>query len=94
MKNKRLKGILLSIIAILFIPWIAMQFTYEVNWTPIDFIIMGMLLLSAGLLCELVLRKVKRLKNRIIICGLLLLGLIIIWAELAVGILDTPFAGS
>jgi|TARA_B110000259_G_C13853367_1_gene337768 hypothetical protein len=94
MKNKRLIAILLSVLILLLIPFVAMQFTNEVNWNIADFIIMGILLLLTGLLCELVLRRVKSLTNRIIICGIVLFTLFLVWAELAVGIFGTPFAGS
>lgn len=94
MKNKRLIVILLSVLILLLIPFVAMQFTNEVNWNIADFIIMGVLLLVTGLLCELVLRRVKSLTNRIIICGIVLFTLFLVWAELAVGIFGTPFAGS
>ena len=93
-QNKRLFAILLSVPLLLFVPLIAMQFTSEVNWSPFDFLIMGILLLSTGLICELVLRKVKRTEHRIIVCAAILAILFIIWAELAVGIFGTPFAGS
>lgn len=94
MKNKRLIAILLSVLIVLLIPFVAMQFTNEVNWNITDFIIMGVLLLVTGLLCELVLRRVKSLTNRIIICGTVLFALFLVWAELAVGIFGTLFAGS
>jgi hypothetical protein len=94
MKNKRLIAILLSVLILLLIPFVAMQFTNEINWNIADFIIMGILLLVTGLLCELVLRRVKSLTNRIIICGIVLFTLFLVWAELAVGIFGTPFAGS
>lgn len=94
MKNKRLKIILLIAGVFLFIPFIAMQFTNEVRWSILDFLIMGVLLLTTGLLCELILRKVKNVRNRIIICGVLLILFFLIWAELSVGIFGTPFAGS
>jgi ABC-type proline/glycine betaine transport system permease subunit len=55
---------------------------------------MGILLLGTGLLCEFVMRKVKKREHRILICGAILVVLFIIWAELAVGIFGTPFAGS
>lgn len=71
-----------------------MQFSNEMNWSVFDFTIMGMLLLGSGLLCEIVLRQVKPIRNRIILCGLILLGLVVVWAELAVGIFGTPIAGS
>ena len=94
MVNKRLKIILLMAGIISLIPLIAMLFTSEVNWTLSDFIVMGALLLGTGLLCEFVLRKVKSAGNRVIICGIILVMLFFIWAELAVGIFGTPFAGS
>ena len=94
MKNKRLKIILATAGILLLIPLIAMQFTNEVNWKPGDFVIMGMLLFGTGLLCELVMRRVKNTKNRIVICAAVLLVFFLIWAELAVGVFGTPFAGS
>ena len=94
MKNKRLIGIVLTVVFILAIPLTAMQFTNEVDWKLPDFIIAAVLLLGTGLLCELVLRNVTQTKYRIIICGAILAVLFLIWAELAVGIFGTPFAGS
>lgn len=92
-QNKRLAAIILTIAGLLLIPLIAMQFTNEVNWDGTDFIVMAALLLSTGLLCELFLRKIKSAGNRILVCGVVLLAFFLIWAELAVGIFGTPFAG-
>ncbi|UII35070.1 hypothetical protein LVD17_02750 [Fulvivirga ulvae] len=94
MKNKRLTGIILAVAILLLIPFIAMQFSNEVDWSAFDFIIAGVLLLSTGLACELVMRKVHKTTHRLIICAAILLALFLIWAELAVGIFGTPFAGS
>lgn len=94
MKNKRLIIILIVIATILLIPLIAMQFTNEVNWNSLDFVAMGILLTATGLLCEIVLRKVKAVKSRYILCAIILLVFCLVWAELAVGIIGTPFAGS
>jgi Kef-type K+ transport system membrane component KefB len=94
MKNQRLIGIVLIVALLLLIPFIAMQLTNEVNWTLSDFIIMAILLLSTGLLCELVMRKVKSNQSRLLICGTVLLAFLIIWAELAVGLFGSPLAGS
>lgn len=91
---KRLGVILLIIAILLLIPLAAMQFTDQVDWDLSDFIVMGILLLGTGLSCELVLRKIKKTKHRIIICAILLILLFLIWAELAVGIFGSPFAGS
>ncbi|ERM80505.1 hypothetical protein P872_13045 [Rhodonellum psychrophilum GCM71 = DSM 17998] len=93
-KNKRLIGIVLAVAFLLLLPLIAMQFTEEVAWTLLDFVVMGVLLLGTGLLSEFIIRNVKNLNTRIAIIGVILLGLLLIWAELAVGIFGTPFAGS
>lgn len=85
MKNQRLFIILAAVIAILSIPLIAMQFTSEVEWTAFDFLVMGILLTTTGLLCEWILRKVKTTKGRITFCGLVLLGFFAVWVELATG---------
>lgn len=85
-ENKRLVLIITGILLILFIPLIAMQFTDEVNWTALDFAAAAALLLSTGLLCELVLRKVKQLKYRIAFCSAVLVICFLVWLELAVGI--------
>ncbi len=94
MKYKRLKFILFSVVFLLLIPFVAMQFTDEVNWTPLDFLAAGVLLLGTGLIFDLVLRKIKNLKYRIAISIVLLLILLLIWAELAVGVFGTPFSGN
>lgn len=94
MQHKRFIIILCIATTLLLTPLIAMQFTTEVDWKLPDFIIMGVLLFGTGIVCELILRKVKRIENRILLCGAVLLGLFLIWAELAVGIFGTPFAGS
>ena len=93
-QNKRLISIVLTAAFLLLIPLIAMQFTNEVNWTAGDFLAMGILLVGTGLACEVVLRKVKKTRYRIALCAALIVALLLIWAELAVGIFGTPFAGS
>lgn len=94
MKNKRLIGIVLTVAILLFIPLLAMQFTDEVNWTLLDFTVAAVLLLGTGLLCELVMRTVNKIGYQIAICAVILVALLLIWIELAVGIFGTPFAGS
>lgn len=94
MQNKRLTGIIVTVVLLMLIPLIAMQFTNEVKWTLPDFVVMGVLLLGTGLMCEFVMRKVNKIGNRIAIIAAILAALFLIWAELAVGIFGTPFAGS
>ncbi len=86
MITKRHKTILKVIVILLLIPFVTMQFSNVVNWTIFDFIVMGLLLCSVGFLCELIFRKVPIIKYRIILCLSILVGFLIIWAELAVGI--------
>jgi hypothetical protein len=92
--KRRLCIILVAVPLLLCIPLIAMQFCENVNWTLFDFMIAGILLLSAGMILELILRKIKVTKRKIIAIAVLFLVLFLIWAELAVGIFGTPFAGS
>ncbi len=92
--NQRLMGIVVLVGLLLFIPFIAMQFTEEVKWELFDFIVAGVLLLGTGLVCEVVLRTVRSTKNRVLLCGILLLILFLVWAELAVGLFGTRYAGS
>ena len=94
MKTKSLKIILVVVAIILLIPFIAMQFTDEVSWTLFDFMVMGVLLLGTGLLFELVLRKMTNVKYRTFLLIAIILMFLLVWAELAVGIFGTPFAGS
>lgn len=92
--NKRLVTIIAVAVALLLIPLVAMNFSNEVNWSAFDFIVGGTLLIGTGLVIEFILRKIKTLKLRIIFGLVLFLVLFLIWAELAVGVFGTPFAGS
>lgn len=94
MKKARLKIIIAIVAVLLLIPLITMQFTDEVSWGPLDFIIMGILLLGTGLLCDLVLRKAPKTKYKILIVIAVIATFLLVWAELAVGIFGSPFAGT
>jgi len=78
---------------LLLIPLIAMQLTNEVNWSFFDFIIMGGMLTITSLLIGIILKKVKNSKNRLILIVTIVMIFFLIWAELAVGLFGTPFAG-
>ncbi len=94
MKNKRLLIILSVVVILLLVPFVAMQFSNEVNWSVFDFVVAGGLLLATGLGIEAVLRKVKRIDTRVALCAAIVVTLLIVWVELAVGIFGTPLAGS
>lgn len=93
-ENIRLIGIVTTAGVLLLIPFIAMRFTGEVNWNWFDFLVAGALLLGTGLAIEFVLRKAKSFQYRLAICAAILVALFIVWAELAVGLIGTPLAGS
>ena len=86
--------ILVIVISLLLIPFIAMQFTMEVNWAVGDFITAGMLLLATGVVYLIIMKKVKNIKVKISYVVAILALLSIVWIELAVGIFGIPFAGS
>jgi hypothetical protein len=94
MKNNRLIIILIIIVILLLIPFIAMQFTSEVNWTLLDFLVAGALLLGTGLICDLAIRMIPNVKVRAAICFGIFAVFLLIWAELAVGVFGSPIAGS
>ena len=77
--------IALATAAVLLIPLIAMQFTTEVNWDRVDFIVMGSLVFGLASLFVVVARKVRR-NRRVIIGGVLVAVFLYVWAELAVGV--------
>jgi uncharacterized membrane protein len=71
-----------------------MQFTDQVRWSLFDFVIMGILLLITGFWTKKVIDRVKSFPKRVIFISLVILLFLLIWAELAVGIFGSPFAGS
>ena len=91
MQNKRLIIVFLVLSFLLLIPLIAMQFTDEVNWTIIDFVIAGGLLFGAGIISEIVLRKINSLNHKVGLLSAIVIIVILIWIELAVGIFGSLF---
>jgi hypothetical protein len=92
--GKRLSLILLAVPILLLIPLVGTLVSPEVQWDVTDFLVMGSLLLIAGLLLELIIRKVSNKPARVLGIVLLLLAVLLIWAEMAVGIFGSPLAGS
>ena len=75
------------------IPLLAMQFTEDVNWSIYDFVVMGFLLLFFSLGIDVTMKKVKNENIKILYVVLTILIFVLIWAELAVGIFGSHFAG-
>ena len=79
---------------LLLIPFLAMQFTEEVEWDLADFTVAGVLLFGAGLTYELAVRKAAgNIAYRAAIGIAVLAALSLIWVNLAVGLIgaeDNP----
>jgi hypothetical protein len=71
-----------------------MQFTNEVNWSFLDFLVAGILLLSTVVAIEFVVQNINKKSIKLLLILGILAIIILIWIELAVGILGTPLAGS
>lgn len=71
---------------LLLIPWVAMQFTREVSWGPVDFVAAGALLFGAGAAIVLTMRRIRRPLHRKVAVAAIVLAAALVWAELAVGV--------
>ena len=81
-KNIRLICILIAVPVLLLIPFFAMRFTNEVNWTALDFTTMGVMLLLTGLGIEVALRIVRQGWVRAAAVAAILLGFVMVWGAL------------
>lgn len=76
--------------ALLMIPLVAMQFSDEVVWTLIDFIVAGLLLSGTGLAFVAATRRMSRNREYRAGMALGLFGMLgLIWVNLAVGIIGS-----
>lgn len=75
-----------GVVLALLTPLIAMRFTDEVNWTAFDFAFAGVLLVGAGLLLELIVRKARGPALRIGLAVAVVAAVLLVWADGAVGI--------
>ena len=90
-KKYKLLKILYPLLILLF-PLIGKIF-FKLNWNGFDFLVMALLILSFSVLINLTLYYLKSSKFKLLLVLILVTTFILIWAELAVGIFGTPFAG-
>ncbi len=76
----------LAVIALLLVPLALMQVTQEVNWGPMDFVVMGAMLFITGSVIIIAYYHMSRNNFRVIAVSAVLLFLWL-WVELAVGML-------
>jgi|TARA_B110000305_G_scaffold170773_1_gene188742 hypothetical protein len=78
---------------LLLLPLIGSALSDDVNWSLFDFFLMGGMLLLMSTSIHLIISKEISSKNKALLVGISVLIFLLIWAELAVGIFGTPFAG-
>ena len=79
---------------LLVIPLILNLFLTEFQWSIFDFLVMAILLTIVGFAIELIRYKIQNKRTRLILMLLMLLFFVFVWAELAVGIINSPFSGN
>lgn len=84
---------ILPALSLLLLPLVAMFMTEEVSWSLFDFIIAGIMLATAAIVVDVILRKFPHSSQRFFLLALLVLVFFLLWAELAVGLFGTPIAG-
>lgn len=85
--RKPLLAVAAATALLLLVPAIAMQFTPEVSWGPGDFVVAGVLLFGTGALGVLGFNRIKGTGRRVALVVGLAIGLALVWAELAVGLI-------
>lgn len=87
----RVAGLVLTF---LLIPFVLMRLTNAVDWSLLDFVVAGSLLFAASSVYVITTRNTTDKFGRLIIGLIIFAALLLVWAELAVGIFGTPWAGN
>ena len=87
--KNRIVGWASFIMIALLIPFAAMQYTREVNWSVSDFVIMGSVLTVIGLTYELIARQSEKRIYRLAFALALLGAFLLFWINGAVGIIGS-----
>lgn len=93
MKRKNFFVIFTVTLLILVVPLVSMWPLDEFDWGFADFVIMGSIIFGTGLLVDYVVRKVDKKYRLLAVIGIIL-AFFLIWAELAVGLFNSPIAGN
>ena len=87
-----MKRIIYTLI-LLTIPFLSNMYINDFNWSLVDFIIMGVLIFSCLSFTDFIRKKFSGIKEILAII-IVVIVFILLWAELAVGIFGSPFAGN
>jgi len=75
---------------LLLAPWVAMRFTHEVAWTGGDFAVFAAMLLAACVAFETTTRMARAPSYLLAAAIAIAAAFLLLWANLAVGIVDAP----
>lgn len=87
-----MKKIIYTLI-LLTIPFLSNIYINDFNWSMVDFIIMGVLIFLCISFISFIRKKFSGIKETLALI-IVVIVFILLWAELAVGIFGSPFAGS
>lgn len=90
-QNQDIYNALFTAGAVLMIPFFGMLFGGW-DWGIFDFAVIGTLLISAGLTYVFAARKLKN--HRFILGVIVVLAVLLLWAEMGVGLFGSPIAGN
>ena len=84
---------MLITVAVLLVVFLASLLSDQVTWSIYDFLIGGGLIFVFATIETILWNKLKS-KHRLFVVLFVLLVFLILWAEMAVGLFDSPLAGS
>ena len=90
-KNKLIK-IFFPLLVLLF-PLLGVIF-FELDWSGFDFLVMTLLILSLSIFINLIFCYLNSARLKFLLVFVVVFLFLLIWAELAVGVFGTPFAGN
>lgn len=76
----------MSVAILLLLPMVAMRFTDAVDWTAFDFAAAALLLTGGAIAYDMATRKARSGRSRVVAGAAVLLFVVILWAQGAVGI--------
>lgn len=85
--GKSIIAVAVATVLLLLVPLVAMQFTTDVNWSVSDFIIMGALIFGTGVSFVFVMKYAINFVYRIAMLGAFGTTFLLVWANLAVGLI-------
>ncbi len=95
MKNRNTTSVIFAVPALfLAAAFLGNIFVEGWNWSGFDFLIAAVLLFGTAGLIFLIRTFIKNRNYRILLSLIIIVCLVLIWIELAVGIFGSPFAGN